>query len=196
MKPHLTAKRKATLKLHLTKAQLVAVGQVAIRSGTLDQMIESFTDHITRWDMRPSVRKAVLRFTIPEKVNFFGEWAEHYVRRDRKQAVKDFIGRVHAVRTERNSVIHHIWRPTESADTKDLVDQKFGLTKSQRRIATKDIADLADRIVALIWELVDWEEEASLARMRRHALLDQIPTANKGALSTLAKRREPERDLR
>ena len=79
MHPHLTPEMRERSKIHLSDKQLVGIGHVAIRSGTLDQLIERAVDHFTRWDMRPSARNAVLDFTTSKKIEFFREWVAHEV---------------------------------------------------------------------------------------------------------------------
>ena len=158
--------RRESVKLHLQKEHLIAVGHVAIRASMLDKMIEMTAEQII-FQYPKTLREEALRFSTNKKLQLTRDDLIKDMP-DSEHAIAEFISEVASARSERNDIIHRIWRSTEAVDTKELVELRRGEPeKTIRRVSTKSMMALANRIIDLTFELADWKVRSTVVRQRR-----------------------------
>jgi hypothetical protein len=176
---------------------LIAVGHVAVRAGMLDKMIEMTAEQVFL-QYPKTIRKEGLRFSTPKKLQVVQDALVQELA-ESEHAISEFIQEVDAARSERNDIIHKIWRGTEAVDTKELVEMRRGEPeKSIRRVTAKSMMALATKMIDLTFEMADWKMRSNQVRQRRFASsrgirppLPALPTPPRTSSLDLEKRRRP-----
>jgi hypothetical protein len=154
---------------------LIAIGHVAVHAAMLDKLIELTAKQITR-RYSELVRKEVEKFSQAQNIYLIKE----ALLADLPQfqhAISEFVSEIFAARTERNDVMHRIWRQSENPETMVLVEMSHrGPEREVRRVSAKGMRLLADRILDLAIELGDWKMCASNAQVNRSAASPGMPT--------------------
>ncbi len=190
-------RRRESMKLHLLDEHLIAVGHVAVRAGMLDKMIEMTAEQVLL-QYPKTIQKEGLKFSTPKKLQIVEDALVHELG-DSKHAIAEFIREVSAARSERNDIIHKIWRSTEAVDTKELVDMRRGEPeKPIRRVTAKSMMALATRMIDHTFEMADWKMRSNQVRQRRFASslgirppLPALPTPPRTSPRDLERRRQP-----
>ena len=168
MKLTAAERRRESVKLHLLDEHLIAVGHVALRAAMLDKMIELTGAQVAR-DYPKTLKNEALAFSTPKKLKLIKDALIKEIP-ENEYAISEFISEVEACRYERNDIMHKIWRTTEAAEVKELVDLQLGEPeKSIRRVTAKSMMDLATKMIDLTFELADWKMRSNLVRQRRFA---------------------------
>jgi|ERR1700674_3077447 len=166
-------RRRKPFKLRLLDEELIAIGQVAVRAGMLDNLINLTAEQIIE-RYPPIAAKELDKFNTARRIDliketFIAEMPEN------KNAISEFIGEVCAARSERNDIIHQTWRTTETLEIKALVKVKRRSPEELiRRVTAKGIIALANRLLDLAIELGGWKMFSNHVRLRRSASLPDI----------------------
>lgn len=161
-------RRRESVKLHLLDEHLIAVGHVAVRAAMLDKLIELTNAQVAR-DYPKTIKNEALMFSTPKKLKLIKD-ALIKDMPESEHAISEFISEVEACRYERNDIMHKIWRTTEAAEVRELVDLQLGEPeKSIRRVTAKGMMDLATKMIDLTFELADWKMRSNQTRQRRFA---------------------------
>lgn len=177
MTPSEKEKREEASKLHLSDAQLIAIGQVAVRSAELDMNIEATVSLLTK-GIPALLVEQTNKFSTPKKLDLIEQYLSAELPAKTKE-IREFISSVHNARAERDDVIHRFWIETESPETKELwALDKWPKFKQRRTVNTKWVRALADRLAAYVWTLSDWHLEA-------RAAASSIPLSRPNALRSI-----------
>jgi hypothetical protein len=145
-----------------------------VRAAMLDKLIDLTAKQITR-NYSELVRKEIEKFSQPQNVYLIKE----ALLADLPQfqnAISEFISEIFATRTERNDVMHRIWRQSENPETMVLVEVSHSdPEKEVRRVSAKSMRALADRMLDLAIELGDWKMCANNAQLNRSATSPGMP---------------------
>jgi hypothetical protein len=161
--------RRKSVRLHLEEEHLIAVGHVAIRAGMLDKMIEMTAEQIII-QLPKTLREEAFRLSTGKKLQLIKDALIDDMP-ESQCAIAEFISEISSARSERNDIIHRIWRSTEAADTKELVVLRRGAPeKAIRRVTAKSMMALATRMIDLTFEMADWKVRTTVVRQRRFGL--------------------------
>jgi len=152
------------VKLRLSDEQLAALGHVTLRSAILDQMIELTADRVVH-GLYKTIQKQYRKFSTPQKLALI-ENALH------KNAIAEFIAEINTARSHRNDITHSIWRSTEHAETKTLVQLISPAHPEKvlrRHVTTKSMMELANQMADLTFEMADWKMLANQSHIRQSA---------------------------
>ncbi len=112
--------RRALVKTHLEDSHLVAIGHVAIRAAALDFLI-GVTAKQVAVTYPEMIRKHVNGLSEPKKLSLISEVLSAELP-GHKWAIAAFVSDVMDARTERNDIMHRLWKETESAEIKELLN--------------------------------------------------------------------------
>jgi hypothetical protein len=161
-------RRRQAYKLHLQNEHLIAIGHVAVRAAMLDKLIELTAKQITK-KYSELVRKEIDKFSQAQNIYLIKEALSSDLPQF-QNAISEFVSEIFATRTERNDVMHRIWRQSENPETMVLVEVSHsGPEKEVRRVSAKSMRALADRILDLAIELGDWKMCSNSANLNRSA---------------------------
>ena len=170
-------KRLNTSKLHLSDEQLIAIGQVAVRSAELDMAIEATMALLCNMMPQLMIDK-ISKFSTPKKLDLIGAYFTLHLPKKTKE-LKEFISAVHGARGERDDVIHRMWLESDNPDIKELwMLAKWPKFKHKRSVTAAWLRGLADRMDRFVWTMNDWYleamKEASAHPSQRNALLGKL----------------------
>lgn len=150
------------------------MGHVAVRAAMLDKLIALTAKQITR-KYSELVRKKIDEFSQPQRILLIKETLLADLPQF-QNAIAEFVSEIFANRTERNDVMHRIWRQSENPETMVLVEVSHGAPEKEvRRVSAKTMRALADRILDLAIELSDWKMCANNAQLNRSAASPGMP---------------------
>lgn len=167
-------RRRAAFRLHLLPEHLAAIGQVAIRAAMLDKLIDLTAQQIIR-HYPATVRKHLEELTTPKRLDLIKEDLTATMPQF-KNAIAEFVSEVHSARYERNDIIHGLWRPTDTPDTKAIVEIRHDAPeKEKRRVTDKTMLALANQMLDLAIEMADWKMCFNQALLQRSATSPGMP---------------------
>jgi hypothetical protein len=131
-----------------------------------------------------TIQKQYRKFSTPQKLALIenalvADLPEH------KNAIAEFIAEINTARSHRNDITHSIWRSTEHAETKTLVQLISPAHPEKvlrRHVTTKSMMELANQMADLTFEMADWKMLANQSHIRQSAASRGIQ-APKGAPS-------------
>jgi hypothetical protein len=160
--------RREAFRLPLLDDHLIAIGQVALRGGMLDNLIELTAEQLIRRHS-PMVRKELGKFTTAKKIDLIKEALTQDMP-ESSNAIAEFFGELYSTRSERNEIVHRTWRATDTPEVKALVKVKHNEPEEHvRSVTAKGMSALADRLLDLAIELGDWKMAANNAQLQRSA---------------------------
>ncbi len=162
------AQRRKAFELALLDDHLIAIGQVALRGGMLDNLIELTAEQLIRRHS-PIIRKELSKFTTAKKIDLIKEALTQDMP-ESSNAIAEFFGELYSARSERNEIVHRTWRATDTPEVKALVKVKHNEPEEHvRSVTPKGMIALADRLLNLAIELGDWKMASNNAQLRRSA---------------------------
>lgn len=162
------AQRRKAFELALHDDHLIAIGQVALRGGMLDNLIDLTAEHLIQRHS-PIIRKELSKFTTAKKIDLIKEALTQDMP-ESSNAIAEFFGELYSARSERNEIVHRTWRTTDTPEVKALVKVKHNEPEEHvRSVTAKGMIALADRLLDLAIELGDWKMASNNAQLRRSA---------------------------
>jgi hypothetical protein len=169
------AERRKPFALALMDDHLAAIGQVALRGGMLDNLIELTAEQLIQ-RQPPVIRKELSKFSTVRKIELIKE-ALTLDMPECSHAIAEFFSEIGTARTERNEIVHRTWRTTDTDEVKALVRVKHNEPEELvRRVTAESMIALANRLLDLAIELGDWKMTANNANLRRSAKAPGMPT--------------------
>jgi hypothetical protein len=146
-------------RLHLLDEHLLGIGYVAVRAGQLDHHIEEVVARAAPL-FAETIATQVLGLSVPKKLVLIGEWLQIDLPKD-KAAIKKFVSNTHAVRGERDEVVHRSYRKTEKDEVKEVFDpHPKGKPRAPRQVTPQYLVDLGERIMDQTRQLDSWTSKA------------------------------------
>jgi hypothetical protein len=168
------AQRRKPFELALLDDHMIAIGQVALRGGMLDNLIDLTAEQLIQRHS-PIIRKELSKFTTAKKIDLIREALTQDMP-ESSNAIAEYIGELYSARSERNEIVHHTWRATDTPEVKALVKVKHkGPEELVRRVTVKGMIGLADRLLDLAIELGDWKMASNNAQLRRSVTSPGMP---------------------
>jgi hypothetical protein len=171
-------RRRERATLHLLDEHLIAIGHVAVRSATIDIMIDAWSRTIMN-QLTKTARDRLANLSTPQKLDLIGEALSKDIPKYR-HAITSFIQEVKDAREERSSIIHHVWEQTESQLEKELLDPKIWTapkskkTAKVRKVSPTSMMMLAEHLIDLSFEFTDWGNCSEFAHLRTRGALRGI----------------------
>jgi hypothetical protein len=162
------AQRRKAFKLALDDDHLIAIGQVALRAGMLDNLIDLTAEQLIQRHS-PIKRKELGKFTRPRKLDLIKEALTQEMP-ESSNAIAEFFDEIHSARSESNEIVHRSWRATDTPEVKALVKVKHKEPEEHvRSVTAKGMVALAEKLLDLAIELGDWKMASNNAQLRRSA---------------------------
>jgi hypothetical protein len=169
------AQRRKAFKLALDDDHLISIGQVALRAGMLDNLIDLSAEQLIQRHS-PIIRKELSKFTTVKKIDLIKEALTQEMP-ECSNAIAEFFVELNSARSERNEIVHRTWRATDTPEVKALVKVKHkGPEEHVRSVTAKGMIVLADRLLDLAIELGDWKMACNNAQLRRSASAPMLAT--------------------
>ncbi len=127
------AQRREAFRLTLLDDHLIAIGQVALRGGMLDNLIELTAEQLIRRHS-PIVRKELSKFTTAKKIDLIKEALTQDMP-ESSNAIAEFFAELYSARPERNEIVHRTWRATDTPGSQSVGQseaQRAGRARTQR----------------------------------------------------------------
>jgi hypothetical protein len=142
------AQRRKAFKLALLDDHLIAIGQVALRRGMLDNLIDLTAEQLIQRHS-PIIRKELSKFTKAKKIDLIKEALTQDIP-ESSNAIAEFFGELYSARSERNEIVHRTWQATDTPEVKALVKVKHNEPEEHvRSVTTKGVIALAHRLLDL-----------------------------------------------
>jgi hypothetical protein len=106
--------RREAIRLLLIDDHLIATGQVALRGGVLDNLIELTAEQLIL-RRSPIVRKELAKFTTAKKIDLINEALTQDMP-ESSNAIAEYFGELYSARSERNEIVHRTWRATDTSE--------------------------------------------------------------------------------
>jgi len=162
------AQRRKPFELALLEEHLIAIGQVALRGGMLDNLVDLTAEQLIQRHS-PIIRKELSKFTTAKKIDMIKEALTQDMPESR-HAIAEFFSELYSARSERNEIVHRTWRTTDTPEVKALVKVKHNEPEEHvRSVTAKGMIALADRLLDLAIELGDWKMTSNNAQLRQSA---------------------------
>ena len=162
------AERRKPFALALMDDDLAAIGQVALRGGMLDNLIELTAEQLIQ-RQPPVIRKELSKLSTVRKIELIKE-ALTLDMPECSHAIAEFFSEIGTARSERNEIVHRTWRTTDTDEVKALVRVKHNEPEELvRRVTAESMIALVNRLLDLAIELGDWKMTANNANLRRSA---------------------------
>jgi hypothetical protein len=165
--PQTVSRRRELVKSHLLDEHLIAIGHVAIRSSMLDTMID-FTVEALSKSYPKIMRDTSLNWPVRQKLDLIKQEITKLLPKH-ECAIAEFAGEIKAARNERADVMHRMWGTTDTDEEKMLIELR-DWTKQKRppkRTTAAEMMTLANKMIDLMFELVDWTTLSDCVRLRQ-----------------------------
>lgn len=137
------AQRRNAFRLALDDDHLIAIGQVALRAGMLDNLIDLTAEQLIQRHS-PIIRKELSKLTTAKKIGLIQEALTQDMP-ESSNAIAEFFGELYSARSERNEIVHNTWRATDTPEVKALVKVKHkGPEEHVRSVTAKGMIALAE----------------------------------------------------
>jgi hypothetical protein len=133
----------------------------------LDTMID-FTVEALSKSYPKIMRDTTLNWPVRQKLDLIKQEITKLLPK-RECAISEFVGEIKTARNERADVMHRVWGTTDTDEEKMLIELR-DWTKQNRppkRTTPAEMMTLANKMIDLMFELVDWKTLSDCVRLRQ-----------------------------